>query len=225
MIELILLGLAPIFFAWGYATARYKVFPYRLLARGKTATVGGQKFTRPRMHQFELFQPRVDVVMLGDSLTEQGLWWEIFPSLRLANRGVGGDTTERCLARMAAVLATQPKRAFVMLGINDIAQGVPLERTLANYRAILETLVEAGIDPVVQSTLPARDRPDWRNNVAALNTALRALCETAGWRFLDLAPDMSDERGLRAEYTFDGTHLSARGYQAWARQIEDEIAR
>ncbi len=79
--------------------------------------------------------------MIGDSLTEQGLWSEMFPEHTIANRGVGSDTTADVLARMDTILATKPERAFIMLGVNDLALGKPY---MDNYNRIISELRGGG---------------------------------------------------------------------------------
>jgi acyl-CoA thioesterase-1 len=59
----------------------------------------------------------------------------------ILNAGVPGDTTGSALARLdTAVLARQPRIVIVLLGGNDILQGVPVDQRLQNLRTIAERL-------------------------------------------------------------------------------------
>ena len=44
--------------------------------------------------------PTGRVVFLGDSIVQGGQWHDIFPDLRIANRGIGGDTTSDLLIEL-----------------------------------------------------------------------------------------------------------------------------
>ena len=66
------------------------------------------------------------VVFLGDSIT-QG-WGDnvggSFPTLKVANRGISGDTTRGMLVRLADdVLKLQPTGVVMLMGTNDLEEG------------------------------------------------------------------------------------------------------
>src|SRR5215470_4664517 len=56
-----------------------------------------------------------DVVVVGDSLTERGEWWELLDR-PVANRGVAGDTVEAVRARLDDIAALDPRVVFVLVG-------------------------------------------------------------------------------------------------------------
>ncbi len=70
------------------------------------------------------------VVFLGDSIT-QGWGADFkgkFPGMKLANRGIGGDTTRGMLIRIKEdVLDLNPSAIVLLLGTNDIEVGVDPE--------------------------------------------------------------------------------------------------
>ncbi|HEX3134601.1 MAG TPA: GDSL-type esterase/lipase family protein, partial [Planctomycetota bacterium] len=74
------------------------------------------------------------VVFTGDSLT--GGWKELatsFPKLKVANRGVGGDTSRGILFRFQEdVVDLHPKAVVITAGANDLsAHGAPAD-TIVN---------------------------------------------------------------------------------------------
>src|SRR5262249_33672293 len=76
---------------------RWTLFPNsRILSRGE-----GGAYYRSRRDMFENLPTGPDVFMLGDSLTEQGPWSELFPTVFVANRGIGGDTLEAVRKRVS----------------------------------------------------------------------------------------------------------------------------
>lgn len=88
-------------------------------------------------------QDRGAVVFLGDSIT-QG-WNErlatAFPGMRIANRGISGDTTRGVLLRLQKdVLALQPKAVVLLIGTNDLEEGARPDVVEHNVRSILSAL-------------------------------------------------------------------------------------
>lgn len=80
------------------------------------------------------------VVFVGDSLT--GNWKTLgkqFAGLKVANRGIGGDTSRGVLFRFQEdVLDLKPKAVVMLVGLNDLtAHGNPAD-TLANIATMLE---------------------------------------------------------------------------------------
>jgi len=80
------------------------------------------------------------VVFLGDSITEG---WEndmaaSFPGLKLANRGIGGDTTRGVLYRLPEdVFAVNPRAIVLLIGTNDLEDQATPETITANLKLIL----------------------------------------------------------------------------------------
>ena len=67
------------------------------------------------------------LVFLGDSIT-QG-WGDnmgnSFPGVKVANRGISGDTTRGVLIRLKEdVLSLNPKGVVILIGTNDLEEGV-----------------------------------------------------------------------------------------------------
>jgi lysophospholipase L1-like esterase len=176
--------------------------------------------------QFEILtESKHGVVFLGDSITEGGHWSELFRSAEVLNRGIGGDTTQDVLDRVEQIYALQPARLFLMIGVNDLNQGVAIETTLANYRELFDgfarNLPETRV--FVQSVLPVSAR--WRTgaknaDIDRLNEFLRAESTARGYTFVDLHAQFSDGSGaLRAELSNDGIHLLGTGYMLWRDSI------
>ena len=159
----------------------------------------------------------VDVVMIGDSLTAGGNWAARFPSLKVANAGVDSDTALKVLARLDAILATKPDRAFIMIGINDVYNGVPVDRIAARYARIVQALQARDVAVTIQSTVECDGAVCGSRlaRVRVLNARLEALARERGAGFLDLNATLSGPDGLRPEFSRDGVHINAAGYRAW----------
>jgi lysophospholipase L1-like esterase len=82
------------------------------------------------------------LVFLGDSIT-QG-WGDVgssFPGVKVANRGVSGDTTRGVLIRLQQdVIALNPSGVVILIGTNDIGDKVAPEVIAANMRLIIDAL-------------------------------------------------------------------------------------
>ncbi|HEX8110452.1 MAG TPA: GDSL-type esterase/lipase family protein, partial [Kofleriaceae bacterium] len=73
---------------------------------------------------------RRDVVVVGDSLTECGEWWELLDR-PVANRGVAGDTVAAVRARLDDIVAMDPRVVVVGIGVNDLLAGASPEALAA----------------------------------------------------------------------------------------------
>ena len=102
------------------------------------------------------------IVFVGDSLTEN--FKEIqarFAPLKVANRGLGGDTSRGVLFRFPLeVIPCKPQTVVICAGLNDLtAHGNP-EDTLHNLREMIRLC--HGYDrrmPVILCTLPMVSNP------------------------------------------------------------------
>src|SRR5256885_6694929 len=88
-------------------------------------------------------QDRHAIVLLGDSIT-QG-WGEDFsawfPGMKIANRGISGDTSRGVLVRLEDdVLALHPRAVVLLIGTNDLEEKATPETVAANLKLILAKL-------------------------------------------------------------------------------------
>ena len=182
--------------------------------------------------QFEfLTESKHGAVFLGDSITEGGHWSELFRSAEVLNRGIGGDTTQDVLDRVEQIYALQPARLFLMIGVNDLNQGIATQTTLANYRALFDGFTRnlPKTRVFVQSVLPVNAQ--WRMGAAnnpdinRLNEFLRTESTARGYTFVDLHEQFSDRSGaLRAELSNDGIHLLGAGYKLWRATVQPLVS-
>lgn len=225
-------------FAYGSHSALNNGLAFRLLNAARVAIVGesnakgdSQEYVARRTI-FEASTIDADVVFIGDSLTRNGEWAEHFPGVRLANRGIGGDTTAGILRRMDSILSVKPEKALIMTGVNDLigsgtfSDEAVVDGVLVNYRQIIHQLRERGIKVIVQSTLYV-SRPTLmaqvNPRVELLNKGLRAYCERGHCVYEELNDDLAPAGALDAELTWDGVHLNGRGYEVWIKQISPHI--
>jgi len=169
---------------------------------------------------FDKFVREADVVMIGDSITEFAEWSDMFPGIRIANRGIGGETTEGVLKRIPGIHAVNAKKAFLMLGINDLSSNKSdPKRVFERYSHIVKLLLARNMRVYVQSTIlcnPRKAKPCAAvlPKLKTLNNSLSRLA-APNVIFIDLNAELSDETGLKDEFTDDGVHINSAGYAAW----------
>ncbi len=165
------------------------------------------------------------IIFVGNSITEQGWWQMLIKEQRVENRGIGGDNTFGMLDRMPDILNSQPRKVFLMAGINDLTAGYSIDTIVYNIGRMIDMSHTIAPDCkfYVQSVLPLNDSrmvyDAIRNKnpqVKALNARLEELCSQKGVEFINLAPLLSDADGqLILRYTKDGIHLHPEAYRVW----------
>ncbi len=164
------------------------------------------------------------IVMLGDSITEQGPWASTFADREIANEGYSGYTTAQLVDVAETVAAARPSSVFILTGTNDIRDGQSPSWTVRHLRLILDEFERTAPETtvIVQTLLPRADRA---SEVVAANDAIRSLTDERGVELLDLYPAFDDGAGaLRRDDTVDGLHLSDQGNQVWADVLDDRFA-
>ena len=175
----------------------------------------------------------IDIVFLGNSITEQGWWSLLLKRGDVENRGIGGDNTFGMIDRLPDILKSKPRKIFLMAGINDLTGGQPVDTIVMNITRMADMVHEAvpGCRLYIQSVLPVNTRrlayPGLKGHnpqVRALNARLVRLCDAKPWcTFVDLAPLLSDADGeLRIDLTKDGIHLHPAGYVIWTDYLKKQ---
>lgn len=166
-----------------------------------------------------------DVVFIGDSITDQAEWEDLFPSLKIANRGIGGDRTDGILKRLDSILSTSADRAFIMVGINDFGKKRGLDEVFNDYKTIVHTLSNHGMKVYIQSTILSGERLKKLNKkISALNERLQQLSiQNSSIVYVDLNARLAKNSLLNNKYSRDGVHLNANGYAVWKEIISSYI--
>jgi lysophospholipase L1-like esterase len=222
---LLVVAVVTLAFAYGIGVGRYEWFPFHLIAalRG-LAPIAHAPLQQSRLSIFRNTPGASDFVMLGDSITAAGNWSELFPTVRIANRGIDGSTSSDILSRIDEIIERRPKIVFLMIGVNDLIRNVEASEITANVQRIIGTLAEHGIPTVVQSTLLTdKSNKVLNQKVIELNRALQRLCAQNNVTFIDLNSILSDGHALDHRFTWDGIHLWGDAYVRWAHEIRPII--
>ena len=174
-----------------------------------------------------------DIVMLGNSLTDGGEFNELLNNRHVKNRGIVGDIVQGLIDRIDPIIKGQPKKLFIMTGVNDISHDVSAD-SIARAMEKLIVMVKQGSPRTkiyLQSLLPFNnDVREWKLLKGRDHVVVEAniLLEQVAWRqgvtWINLYPLFVDDQGrLRAELTNDGLHLMGKGYLIWRDAIKPYV--
>jgi len=165
-----------------------------------------------------------NLVFIGDSLTEWYNWQKRFPEHRITNLGISGEPVESLLDRWDRIRASidDPDFIFLMTGINNIT----LEQydITGPYREIVRNLSTwyKKSKVVIQSILPVALEWISNNSIRETNRHLEQIACEFRVEYLDIYGLFIDSKGNpKNEYLQDdGVHLSRKGYDVWANEVE-----
>ena len=176
------------------------------------------------------------VVMLGNSLTENGKDWQqrIGTTRRIVNRGIIGDNTVGMTERLRQITPYHPRAIFLMAGINDMVGNTTYEQVANRVITLIEAIRSQSPQTTlfVQSILPINESNGrWKtlagrtDDIPFANMLIKAYCETHDITFVNIFPRMvrGHSNVLRAELTNDGLHLTDQGYRVWAFELKKYI--
>ena len=172
----------------------------------------------------------VDVVFIGDSITQQWRWgngrpvWRKFYADRALDFGEGSDTTQNAIWRLKNldVKAFKPKAAVILIGTNN-TRDTP-EDIAAGVKAVIEATRETfkGVKVVLVSILPNQRAND---RMMAANAILQTFADNQSVFYLDLAakftPEGDNWKGLQRDHL----HLTTAGYEIWASELNPLLAK
>lgn len=164
------------------------------------------------------------VVFLGDSITRDwgGALGAAFPGMKVANRGIGGDTTRGVLNRLEGdVLALNPSGIVLLIGTNDIELGASPELITRNLKSILEAIAAHNSElPIVLCEVfpshASKNRPT--ELIQELNKRYLALIKgNRQVMLVDTFNLFDDGSGDAIPQLFpDLLHMNEAGYAKWA---------
>jgi lysophospholipase L1-like esterase len=217
--------------------ASFLIFSFTLLAtnvligQGRIDSSYANTYYKGKMELFNKLKPPSNaIVFLGNSITERGPWNELLQGQLVVNRGIGGDNTFGILARLDELVQGKPKVIFLLIGINDIGRGLPIDVIAQNYWKIIKTL-QAGTPKTricIQSVLPLNDSlltfkylQNKQDSIKKLNVAIQTIAANHKLQYIDLYPLFADERGqLKEQYSLDGIHLKPIAYLDWVQYLK-----
>lgn len=159
------------------------------------------------------------------------------PTLRLeANLGVNGYTSSDLIREeLPALEALDPEFATVLIGVNDVVQGVPDTQYAGNVAAILDDLLaRLPAERIVCVATPDYTRTprggdygdpaEQSDGIVRFNAILGEACDQRGIAFVpdifEISREAADDSSLVAD---DGLHPSGAQYARWVDVIEPVV--
>ena len=177
-------------------------------------------------------QDKGAVVFLGDSITQGwgGGLGAAFPGVKVANRGISGDTTRGVLLRLEDdVLVLDPAVVVLLIGTNDLEEGATPETVAGNVRLILAALKQHNprMPVILCQVMPSSEstrRP--ADQIRALNALYLAAVKNDPQVIpLDTWLLFADANGDASPAEFpDLLHPNEVGYAKWAAALRPIFA-
>ena len=177
-------------------------------------------------------QDRGTVVFLGDSITQ--MWGDDlgnrFPEMKVANRGISGDTTRGVLIRLKEdVIDLKPRAVVMLIGTNDLDEKADPETIAANLKLILAALKShnASMPIILCQVFPSSET---KNRPAAKIKKLNQLYATLAKgdpqiTFIETWPLFANAQGdAKPEEFPDLLHPNQTGYTKWAAALRPIFA-
>ena len=196
-----------------------------------------------RTAQFEQERPvnSSDIVMLGDSLTEGGDWTSYFAQwlpdgISVVNRGIVGDDAPGIYDRLHQILPGNPKKIFLLVGVNDISHQITADSVLTDIEKVVKEIVVKCPNTTlyIQSLLPynfekciykTMNKEDKTPVIKAVNKGLKKMARKYNLKFIylyDLLLAPKSEH-LDGKFTKDGLHINKDAYKIWADALEKYV--
>ena len=133
-------------------------------------------------------------IFVGDSITDDCEWNELFGSQDILNRGIDGNTSESVLQRIKEISRHQPAKVFFAIGTNDFPTRTP-DQVLDNVRKCCDSIAADSPDTriFIESVLPVGpkqmffiDGQEAKNEwISELNRKYDSFCAERGYVFID----------------------------------------
>ena len=187
-------------------------------------TIQDDPYYKHKKSQFEMLaqNDKYKIVMLGDSITDEGEWDELLNLDTIQNRGISGDTTDGVLERLDS-LNKNIEKVFIMIGVNDIMRGKESDEVYNNYLKIIKIFKDKKIKVNIQATLYIGEtrKANFNPKIEELNKRLEKYASENQITFINLNPIFAPNKVLKREFTFDDLHLNGTAYKLWANEIKN----
>lgn len=165
----------------------------------------------------------IKLLMLGDSLVEWGDWSKHLPGITVINRGIAGEMTEELSARLMDEIEDHPDPDAVLIqsGTNNLLMGYLFFPAIFSTMMQRLSLCYPQTPLILCSLMPMPIVPS--QDIEQVNRELaQVAAATDNCLFLDLVGPFTEQclPITHPGFLADQVHLSTRGYQVWAKEID-----
>lgn len=177
--------------------------------------------------------PSDAIVFTGDSITRTVDWGEVFPDKKVINRAIGGIGIDKLFQVIdTSFIGYQPKKIFIMIGINDLKNNMPIATYIDKYEKLVSLLKGkySQVEIYIESILPINQsvgrvvlgesmKNTDNEEIIDVNSKLKDLAVKYKCTFVDLYPLFIEDGVLPEKYSLDGLHLNGRAILVWKNAI------
>ena len=182
-----------------------------------------------------------DILFVGNSITNMMNWWEAFGSRdNIRARGNSGAASHELLLHYDDIVKGNPSKVFLMIGTNDLGSTTDFNSPDSVASRIIEFLTRTrkkvpDADVYYQSILPSLVGRRTQEKTESTNKMVSQWIEAQNdpkLVYIDLYTPMVTEDGTIKNtapapnpeaWSFDGLHLTQKGYQIWLDIIKDYV--
>jgi len=191
----------------------------------------------------------IDVLFMGDSITD---WWrnpggtnsfphgpngaytgkpvfdKYFGSMKVANFGIAGDTTQGVLWRLqnGEGQGYQPKVIMLMIGTNNTRRNTASEIAEGVAAVVREMRKDFPDAKILLLGIFPRSGPasSVRAKITAVNAIISGLNDGQHVFYLDIGPKfLSADGTIPKDIMSDGLHPTTKGYEIWAEAVKGPL--
>jgi lysophospholipase L1-like esterase len=181
----------------------------------------------------------IDFLLLGDSITDfwrnatgpysgKPVFDRYFGSMKTANFGIAGDTTQGVLFRLqnGEGVGFSPKLVMLMIGTNNTMQNTGPEIAEGIGAVVLELKKDFPAAKILLLAVFPRDKPgdQVRKTIDNVNSRISKLHDGKKVYYMDIGAKFLDEKGfIPQDIMSDSLHPTTKGYEIWAEAVKDQI--
>lgn len=162
---------------------------------------------------------KADIVFFGDSLTYYGDFSSVFPDKVVCNLGLRGDTIQGMIGRIEQVSMLEPKKVYLMAGINDVNKPSDIFKSL--FALLVDTITHQlpGTSIVIQTMLPVNTENFCiscnNEQIRICNRCISMIAREQKKQLIDLYSLYEKNGEMPYSLTNDGIHLAPDAYHIW----------
>lgn len=186
-----------------------------------------------------------DIVFIGSSITRWFPITELSKNGNIRNRGIAGDSITGVLSRIQLIAASQPKKLFIEIGINDLRRiyrphlvslkspddNIEINKLISAYTELIDTIKILSNNKTaiyIQSIFPENkmagsSATKINEIIPIVNSRLKILAKETGSSYIDNYGAFLNKGALNTGYTDDGLHLNTYGWLLWYEHIKKYI--